>query len=76
MKEALDFADDPAVGDDANVCMCTLMADYVQTRLQVRRGEAAGAVAGPDLFSGLYDGVGPPLLAGLPSGENMPISAL
>lgn len=37
----------------------------VQTRLQLPRDGAS-----PELFRGLYDGVLPPLLAGLPSGEN------
>lgn len=39
-------------------------AMLVQTRLQLPRGDAS-----PELFRGLYDGVLPPLLAGLPSGE-------
>lgn len=35
----------------------------LQTRLQLPRGSGS-----PELFRGLYDGVLPPLLAGLPSG--------
>ncbi|CAM9540625.1 unnamed protein product [Ascophyllum nodosum] len=41
--------------------------DTIKTRLQMRK-EGDAEIASPELFSGLYNGVGPPLLAGLPSG--------